>query len=238
MSAVERVPFARGFAVAAECRPAEEVAGDFFVVTPRGSDRVMVVLGDACGRGRDGAALLPNVLPRVRELSKAGKSPRELLVELNRLACRALPLDRFVTAVAAEIDGALCTLSVANAGHVPLLLRSASGHVRVVGRASGPPLGIREHCRYAEERTPVEHGETIVMMTDGLLEAVEPDLLGMSTVLALLANAPRGARAVERWFLSAVDRAPVPRVRDDITVVCLEVANAVSGVTSELKRAS
>src|SRR5512143_2987855 len=96
-----------GFWICAQCRPAEEVAGDFFAITAREPGRLAVVIGDACGRGRAGAALLPEILPKVRELLRLGVEPARLLSALNEAAARTLPIDRFITAAALELDSEL-----------------------------------------------------------------------------------------------------------------------------------
>ncbi|MBK8996572.1 MAG: serine/threonine-protein phosphatase [Myxococcales bacterium] len=227
-----------GFRVAAECRPADELAGDFYLVTARGSGRLMVVIGDACGRGRDGAALLPGIVPRARQLAASSASPAHLLTELNRTAAAALPIDRFVTAAALELDRELCTLTVSNAGHVPGLARSAFSNVRVLGRVAGPPLGVVANATFTEEVFPFRDGDSVVLMTDGVLEAIESDLLGMDKLRALVAHAPAHARGLNHAILAALDRRLRGRRLDDVTLVTVEMTRAAHGRSTHLERAS
>jgi serine phosphatase RsbU (regulator of sigma subunit) len=214
-----------GFRVAAECRPAEEVAGDFYLVTSYSPGRIGVVIGDACGRGRQGAALLPDVLPRLRQLARAGARPGRLLTELNRTAVRVVPVDRFITAAALLLDSRVCTLTVANAGHVPVLIRSAQSNVRIVGCASGPPLGVVPNAAYFEDCVPFRSGDVAVLMTDGVLETLETDLGCMSTLKRLLAAAPDGAGAIQRWLLTALDRRFRRDRPDDVTLLSVEACD-------------
>ena len=227
-----------GFRIAAECRPAGVVGGDFYVITAREGERLAVVIGDACGRGRAGAALLPDLLPRVRDLLRSDARPARVIGELNRCAARALPIDRFVTAAALELDLDLCTLSMANAGHVPAVVRSARANVRVVGRASGPPLGVAQNAAYFEECVPLGVGDTVVLMTDGVLEAVETDLCRMPTLIELVAAAPAGPRAINERILNALGRRGLGQSLDDVTLLCLEAGPSARGNAAYLRHAS
>lgn len=229
---------ADGFRVAAECRPAEELAGDFYVVSPRGAGRLLVMIGDACGRGLDGAALLPGILPRARQLAASKLGPARLLTELNRVAAAVLPIDRFVTAATLEFDAELCTLTISNAGHVPALVRSAHSNVRLVGREAGPPLGVIANASFSEECVPFAQGDSVVMMTDGVLEALEVDLLQMKRLSAMIAHAPADPRGLNQSILAALDRRMRGRRADDVTLVTVEMTRAASRRSTHLERAS
>jgi serine phosphatase RsbU (regulator of sigma subunit) len=181
-----------------------------------------VVIGDAAGRGADGAEQLSRILPKVHELALSGASPAELLTVLNRTAAAELPHDRFVTAAAFEFDMRARTLTVANAAHVPAIVRRARGEVVVVGRPSGVPLGIVEQTTYIEEHCELNHGDVVVLMTDGVLEALESDLLSMSTLKRLVAEASEGASNVHRSLLRRFEECTAGKVADDMTLMALE----------------
>lgn len=179
-----------------------------------------MVIGDACGHGASAAKLLQHLLPTVRELARFGAGPGWLLWELNRRIQKWIPIDRFVTAAAFELDLRSGRVSVANAGHVPALLRHADGSCSVVGRPSGPPLGMEHRSDYGEERCRFHAGDVLVCMTDGVFEAVETDLMAMRTLRNVVARAGRDSRAVQRAVLAQLDT--VPAVKDDLTLVSLE----------------
>ena len=112
------------FRILAECRGANGgKSGDFYACRLRGPKRLAGVIGDACGRGDEGASLLPSILRRVEELAGMWVQPSHLLQDLNRLMAAELPLDRFVTAAAFELDAQAGTLTVSNAAHVPIVVR-------------------------------------------------------------------------------------------------------------------
>jgi serine phosphatase RsbU (regulator of sigma subunit) len=212
------------FRLLAERRPAEgDFGGDFYAFGLRGPKRLAVVIGDVCGRGREAAGLLPDVLSQLGELVTAPVPPSQLLESLNRGLMGKLSSDRFVTSAAFVIDGHAGTLTVANAGHVPAVLRRASGDVRIVGRASGPPLGIFQESRYRDERCRLGRGDVVVLMTDGILEAVETDLQGMPKLTAAVGRGAGTSGAVHRRLLDQLTAPDVKRDPDDMTLLCFEL---------------
>jgi phosphoserine phosphatase RsbU/P len=212
------------FRMLTECRAADgNAGGDFFAFRLHGPQRLAVVIGDACGRGQEGARLLPGVLSHIEELVVSPVRPSHLLQRLNRGLMGHLSSDRFVTGAAFEIDGQAGTLTVANAGHVPALLRRASGEVRIVGRASGPPLGILEESSYFDETCAFGSGDVMVLMTDGMLEAVETDLQGMPTLIDLVGQGIGTGSAVHRRLLAQLTAQLSQRPPDDVMLLSLEL---------------
>ncbi|HEX3596228.1 MAG TPA: PP2C family protein-serine/threonine phosphatase [Polyangiaceae bacterium] len=214
-----------GFRVAAECRAAGGLlGGDFYRLSPHAPGRIGVVIGDTCGQGARAAAYLATVRPTLDELTQSKASPAEILSELNRVAARTLPLDCFITAAAFEFDAEAGVVTIANAGHVPGIVRGASGLVSIVGNASGPPLGIEPESKYENEYYELRRGDVVVMMTDGLLEAIEKDLWSMETVRNWLSEAPGEAGSVHRLLLGKLDACVARRFMDDVTLVTLEAS--------------
>jgi phosphoserine phosphatase RsbU/P len=212
------------FRMLAECRCAGGgQGGDFYAFGLRGPNRLAVVIGDACGRGEDGARLLPNVLNRLAGLTDASVRPRDLLRSLNRRLADELSSDRFVTGAAFEIDAQRGVLTVANAGHVPAMVRRASGAVTLIGHASGPPLGIFADADYFEDRCKLGRGDVVVLMTDGILEAVETDLAEMPRLTALLSETNGGSGAVHRSLLAHLATRQGNWRGDDMTLLSLEL---------------
>jgi serine phosphatase RsbU (regulator of sigma subunit) len=189
------------------------------------------VIGDACGRGQEGASLLPGVLARLEQLALVGARPSHFLHELNRHLVRELSGDRFVTGAAFEIDAQAGTLTNANAGHVPAVVRRAAGGVAIVGRASGPPLGILAESSYFDETCRFNRGDVMVLMTDGLVEAVETDLTEMPTLTALVAQGTGDGSAVHGRLLSKLT-AQRRRDPDDMTLLSLELLADVAATSS------
>ncbi|AWS46732.1 PP2C family protein-serine/threonine phosphatase [Streptosporangium sp. 'caverna'] len=166
------------------------LAGDFWdtVQTPDGS--VHVVVGDVCGHGPDEAALGVALRIAWRTLVLAGHTGNDLLNTLDSL----LRLERksaeiFTTLCIATIDPALDRVRMHVVGHPPpLLIRD--GVIEVVpGTPSGPPLGIFQNVEWSELDVPLGGDWSILLYTDGLIEATVgggPDLLGTEGLLNLV----------------------------------------------------
>jgi serine phosphatase RsbU (regulator of sigma subunit) len=146
-----------------------------------------------------------------------------LLQLLNRSLVGTLSSDRFVTAVAIEIDAVAGTLTVANAAHVPVVLRREGRRARIVGRASGPPLGILSDSSYFEETCSLGCGDLVVLMTDGVVEAVESDLAGMPRLTALVETTQGDGDAVHQRLLEQLSHDATGRAPDDMTLLSLEL---------------
>jgi sigma-B regulation protein RsbU (phosphoserine phosphatase) len=205
-------------------KAASEVSGDFVWVLPRG-DQLCVVIGDACGKGVPAARLVDAVRPHLAELASFAETPSELLTALNDAIAGQLPDDVFVTAAALFIDPNTGAASCANAGHVPPVLRRAH-ETRVLGAASGPPLGMVGGASYRDDYFRVQPEDILLMMTDGIVEALEEDLYEMPRVRALLGDAPQNLDEINHRILSEVARRATRP--DDRAIIALELRGDAS----------
>lgn len=226
------------FQLLADCRFASGlVGGDFYAFEQRDAHRLFLVVGDACGRDSEAAKLLPSVLSRLEDLSHSTNRPARLLEELNRRIVAEMPSDRFITGAVYEFDAIAGTLTIANAGHVPAILRSTSGEVSLIGEASGPPLGVFADCLYQDKRYRIRKDDVVVFMTDGILESVETDLTKMPTLRALVAGAPASSTSLHRFLLENVEDQARYREPDDRTLLSLQVlASGAATPSIDLER--
>jgi serine phosphatase RsbU (regulator of sigma subunit) len=199
--------------------PADGVSGDFVVIMSRG-EQLCVVIGDACGTGVPASRLVDIVKPYVLELGDLAETPSELLMAVNDAIAGELGDNVFVTAAALFIDTQTGRATCANAGHVPPMLRRG-GRTQLIGSASGPPLGMLPNSTYTDTDFRVRQGDMLLLMTDGIPEAVEEDLMTMPRLQALFGSAPRNLGAITECILSEVARRAT-RV-DDRAIVGLEV---------------
>jgi serine phosphatase RsbU (regulator of sigma subunit) len=211
--------------VNAHYRPAFDVGGDFYDLVSHGDGAVSAVIGDVSGKGVAAALLMSRLASDLRRFGPPAESPRTLLHELQRLIEMDAPDDTFATVACVRFDPARGRALVANAGHVPPLLRRANGQVAPFGRASGPPLGVTTSQFYADEEIALAPGDMIFLMTDGLVEALDRpgDHLGMRLLLSLIADAPSDLDLIQQRILAAVERERLMRQVDDVTLVAIEI---------------
>ncbi|GAB3589128.1 hypothetical protein GCM10027446_00630 [Angustibacter peucedani] len=185
-----------------------EVGGDWWDVHHLGGGRVAVGVGDVSGRGVPAAVLMGQARSGMRALSHADVPPGTVLSLLDDQVAdlvrpgaqdpgHRLP-PRFATAVYAVIDPVADTLTVANAGHPPLMVRpSHDDRVVLVQAPPGPPLGLGVGG-YEELVVPFPPGSLLVAFTDGLVEARGVDLDdGIAAAVAALTAIRRGTPVEE-----------------------------------------
>jgi phosphoserine phosphatase RsbU/P len=219
-------PLVEGFRVAAEYRPAFDIGGDFYDVVAAGPGRITAVIGDVSGKGVSGALVMSHMARDVRRLAKSAGSPRELIEQLDESFVQLGFDDLFVTAACVTLDAVRNQVVICNAGHVLPLLKRASGEVEPLGVAWGPPLGMFAERTYSDETFALGAGDLVLLMTDGVTEALHraDDALGMWLLLDMLQRAPRDGAEINRRILAAIARRADPSVHlDDLTLLALEL---------------
>ena len=174
--------------------------GDFFDVAPADWGTAVIV-GDACGKGPEAAAAAATARWSLRSLMTTEPDPALALERLNSLLRPGSNPDaRYVTGVAASLvpTAGGATLDLAVGGHpLPLLVRAGTpdgpATVEALGR-TGPLLGWFPDTAYRTDTVDLHHGDTLLLFTDGLLEAVagvgETDDAALRALIADSAGAP------------------------------------------------
>ncbi len=184
------------------------------------------MIGDVCGKGAEAAAITAIARYTLRASVLHNSRPSGVLVELNEALLRQGLDYRFCTVLYASVtprdNGADVVL--ATGGHpLPLVLR-ADGTVETAGRP-GTLLGVILEPEISEERVRLEAGDSLVLYTDGVVEASPTDEALAPERLAMLLHAQAGrdagdiAEAIETAALAVQDG----RLRDDVAVVVLRV---------------
>lgn len=157
-------------------RPQNSVAGDyydaFYPLKNSASDgKLMLVMADVAGKSVPAALLMATLQASLRTLAAEGPPLSQLAERLNYYACEhSLGGQRFTTAVIAEFDPATLQLSYVNAGHNSPVLRRTNGSVDRLP-SSGLPLGIHSTATFPSAQVQVQPGDTLVLFTDGVVEA-------------------------------------------------------------------
>lgn len=224
----ERLPAVRGLRLAARYRPAERallVGGDFYdaVVLPDG--RLAVMVGDMAGHGAPAAAQAAGLRFGWRTLVSVNPNPAAVLAALNHQM--ATPDQRaeglFASIIYMLIDPA-GSVSFAPAGHPPPFLLTAAGCQPLEPLRSGPLLGVFDEAEWPVTHAALPPGGTIVLYTDGLIEARQgADTFGVERACGVLEAERRSALQlrVER-LIEAARRHEDQSLRDDVVIVAVE----------------
>lgn len=221
-SAAPRVP---GYRFAQYYQPAREVGGDYFDYLYLPGRRLAIAVGDVAGKGMPAALLMARVLAEQRYCLLAERTLAEALTRLNGQLAEYIPEGRFITCALLVLEPESHRVTLANAGHLPpLLRRKGSSVVEPLGAAkAGWPLGIDLEISYSQAEVTLESGDVIVLFTDGLTEA--EDLSGeryqLRRLADLLAQAPNQVDSLAHAVLQDVRRfAAGKELGDDFTLVC------------------
>jgi serine phosphatase RsbU (regulator of sigma subunit) len=164
-----------GYGAAARYLPAgSHVAGDWFDLTHLPSDRYLVGIGDAAGHGIRAASLMAQLRNAARGLAVGGNPPSEILHGLGLLAVEDDP-ESFATAIYGVLEPASGDLLWASAGHIPPLL-CEPGKAAYLESDNGTPLGWPTIRKPEDRVTRLRPGDTVVLVTDGVLERRDADL--------------------------------------------------------------
>ena len=203
----------------AACRT---VGGDYFDFFPYSDGRVGMVLGDVSGKGMPASLLMMQLHARVQLVADEPGDLGALMVRLNKVTCAKCPSNRFVTFFFSVLDPATGELRFANAGHNPPIIVRASGNAEMV-EGGGPVLGILSSAHYAEAKRQLEHGDMVVLYSDGVTEAnnTNYDEYGEERFIEVLCRHRHepAAKIVEAVNKSLADFTAGAPQADDITLV-------------------
>lgn len=208
--------------VAVTYRPAHDVGGDFYDVMHDAWGRVVVVIGDVSGCGVAAALIMSRISAELRRVSPMAKGPGQVLATVNEYAMDTLPDHGFVTAACLVIDPHERVITLANAGHVPALVRRRRGDVEIHGEESGLPLGFVSGARWTEERFDFAEDDVVLLSTDGVTEGIHLEH-GLAEVAAILARTSGDLDAIHRALLEAIDASPHAH-HDDVAILSLCLA--------------
>ena len=201
-----------------------QVGGDYYDAFALPDGRVALVIADVSGKGLSAAVQTATVKYSLRAFATEAGAPGLVVTRLNRMLCSDLAGlgDHFVTLFYAVFDPATGRLSWASAGHESMLIKRAAGGSRLLD-ANGPILGLAEHA-YAQETDTLAPGDSLVLYTDGLTEARDPEtrlLLDIDGVRKLVEAAPAetGAGALAAYLQQAALRWAAGRPQDDMALL-------------------
>jgi serine phosphatase RsbU (regulator of sigma subunit) len=228
-------PHIASWQIAAALEPARETSGDFFDLIPLHGGRLGIVIADVADKGL-GAALymaLSRTLIRAYAIDYALRYAHTYLRQVahvvrtvNARIVTDTQSDMFVTVFFGVLDPHTGILTYVNAGHnPPYLFRRHRGRRSRALRRTGPPVGILANARWTRRSVKIEGGETLVLYTDGLTEAMNDagDFFGNDALQQTIrAHLHSSAEAICSEILHAVAEfeGGAPRA-DDITLLIL-----------------
>jgi serine phosphatase RsbU (regulator of sigma subunit) len=215
-----------GFDIAAAAYPADETGGDYFDFIPQLDGSLYIVVADIAGHGFGSAFVMAEVRASLRAYATMVPDISSLLGCVNRSLAATLGGNRFVTMFLGRIDPQKRSLEYASAGHESGYLLRYSGDIGAVLSSTAPPLGVFPDQQFCSgPAVPLEHGDTIVLLTDGITESADADDVMFGTEGALdFIRCQQQSAAGE--LVQALYRAArtfsggAPQVDDILSVIC------------------
>jgi serine phosphatase RsbU (regulator of sigma subunit) len=160
--------------LAAASLPATEVGGDYYDYFRLSGSQLALVIGDVSGHGLASGLLLSGIRSCLYLLEKDLAVPVDVLIRLNPMVRKTTDRRTYVTLLCAVLDraadGSGVEVTVASAGHPPLLCWDAQTREFTEVGDGAPPLGTRLDAEYRQEWHKVRRGDVLVLYTDGLVE--------------------------------------------------------------------
>jgi PAS domain S-box-containing protein len=156
--------------------PAEAIGGDYYDFIPLLDGSLGVAIGDVSGHGVGPALLMAEARALLRAFAQTQADVSEILSLVNRVLVADIDDDRFITLLLAKLDPRTRTMVYASAGHQTGYLVGADGAIKQSLASTGFPLGIVDDADFpASQEIPLQSGDIVTLVTDGIVEARAPD---------------------------------------------------------------
>jgi sigma-B regulation protein RsbU (phosphoserine phosphatase) len=205
--------------------PARSVGGDFFDVMRLDNGRIGLAIADVSDKGVPAALFMMSTRTLLKGAAIGATEPAEVLREVNSLLNQDNDAAMFVTILYAVYDPASGELTYANGGHNSPLVVHADGQSSLLPLTNGIALGLVPDLQYEQSSLVLQPGDTIVLYTDGVTEAMnaEAEEFGTERLQEVFsASPPQNSQDANIAVFNAVDTfvGDCPR-SDDITCLTL-----------------
>ena len=218
-------PKGPSYEVFGSMKPARSVGGDFFDIMRLDKGRIGLAIADVSGKGVAAALFMMSTRTLLKGAAIGTYDPGAVLREVNNLLNEDNEAAMFVTILYAVYDPASGELTYANGGHNSPLIVHADGKANLLPLTDGIALGLVPDLEYREGSLTLSPGDTIVLYTDGVTEAMngEDVEFGNDRLREIFtAGPPANAEEANMGVLHAVDTFVVGTPQsDDITCLTL-----------------
>lgn len=219
----ERVMETPAFSAYSYMLSAKNVGGDFYDYFTIDDNKVFLTIGDVSGKGISASLFASNTKALIRAYAMSGHTPCEILREVNVSLCGTNRKKLFVTVWLGVLDLTAGELTFCNAGHNPPLLKTASGEVKWIACHPDFVIGRREDMKYHQNTVTLNKGDSVILYTDGITEAVNEtgELFGEERLFAFAAEHPVDGMFTRGLRKAIFDYRKNAEQNDDLSVACL-----------------
>ena len=206
-------------------RPTAQVGGDYFDYIQLSDHQVVIIVADVVGHGVAAALLMAKISGDARFAIAVNRDPVQAMHSMNK-SLSGLNLDKFVTLILGFLDCKKNEIVFVNAGHMPPIIRTASGSARVMDQDNyGLPLGVDLDAEYTAETLKIEPGDVVLLYTDGVNESMNEkgEQLGLDKLVhEIKQSQAKTPELVGKAVCQSIKRHVNGHTQfDDICIVCL-----------------
>ena len=221
----KKLPVLHGCKIAAGCRPAAKIGGDFYGVKTK-NNKIHFFLGDVAGHGISSALVMALTEGLLRELLNTLDDPAQIIENLNvRLAEYLQDTISFVTLFYVCYEPRIRKLTYISAGQHPALL-FRGGKLQDKIQTGGSLLGMFTGCKFTARSLKLQKGDKLICYTDGFTEArnAAGEELGEEFIIDGVQKFI--AKPVEKikTELYALIEQEAQAINDDLSLLCFEAA--------------
>ena len=214
-------PSRNDYQIYASMEPARNVGGDFFDVVRLEGNRVGLAIADVSDKGVPAALFMMSSRTWMKGAAISSPEPGTVLGEVNALLHEDNETQMFVTVLYAVYDPETGDFTYASGGQDAPLLVHPDGSSELLPLTGGIALGIVSDLAYGQNSVVLDHGETLVLYTDGVTEAMngEGEQFGIERLRKVFSDrAPKDANEAFEAVNTFADGAAQS---DDITCLTL-----------------
>ncbi|TMQ62016.1 MAG: HAMP domain-containing protein [Candidatus Eisenbacteria bacterium] len=226
------VPELEGYEIGALYRAAKEVGGDYYDFVQVDERTVGVVVADVSGKGVPGSLVMTMIRTALRMEARGNRSASDVMARMNTFVTEDMKKGMFVTMFYVVLDSVNRVVTYASAGHNPMILYRGESDATYFLKPKGIPVGIDApdadlfRRTISVERLTLKQEDMIVIYTDGITEAMNPNREQFGEA-RLLGAIKRHAHLTAQEFSEALDReihefTAGALQNDDITLVAIK----------------
>lgn len=217
--------------IASRCAPALEVGGDYYDFLNLKDKRLGVVVGDVSGKGTQAAFFMTLTKGFVHALAEVSNSPSAVLTQVNKLFYENVDRGVFISMVYGVFDTARSLLTLARAGHNPVIMRKTKADQVQVVNPMGLALGLDPGETFSksiqEVTIPFQSGDLFVFYTDGFPEAMNKTMeeFGEERLCQTVQKYAHGSAAeiMDGVFAEMKQFVGKAKQHDDMTIVVVKI---------------
>jgi sigma-B regulation protein RsbU (phosphoserine phosphatase) len=214
------------FEVAAKTIEAASVGGDFFDFIEFDNTKVGFTMGDVCGKGIPAALFMARMVSDFRLYTQVYEKPSQVLDALNKILYNRSRRGMFVTSIYGILNFSVPEFIFSNAGHLPVIkIDGKENSVELINENKGIPLGITADFTYELVTIPLETNDSIVLITDGVIEAKNKTdkAYSFERVMDVLSQPQETAQEIVDLLLNDIQNFSEGAVQhDDLTIVVIK----------------